>query len=63
MAASCRPPRKTKFSPVFPVIGQLLQRHARRFTSTPTTDGNATRRVRVEVRDDDPEQRATCEGQ
>ena len=33
VAASCRPPRKTKSSPVFPVVGQLLQRHARHITS------------------------------
>ena len=30
MAASCRPPRKTKFSPVFPVAG-------RRSSATPVT--------------------------
>jgi hypothetical protein len=33
VAASCRPPRQTKSSPVFPVVGQPLQRHARHITS------------------------------
>ena len=52
-------PQKTKFSPVFPRPRPTLQRHARRITSTATTDGNATRHVRVEVRGDDPDRPAS----
>jgi hypothetical protein len=48
VAASCRPPRKTKFSPVFPVVGQLLQRHARHIPSNGHSRRQSTRAVRIE---------------
>ena len=37
-------PQKTKFSPVFPVVGQLLQRHARHLTSNGHSGGRSTAR-------------------
>ena len=49
VAASCRPPRQTKSSPVFPVVGQLLQRHARHITSNGRSSRWSTVR-RVEER-------------
>ena len=51
MAASCRPPRKTKSSPVFPVVGQLLQRHARHLTSNAAPAGGQRLAVRIVERE------------
>ena len=44
-------PRKTKSSPVFPVVGQLLQRHARHITSNGHSGRQSTRAVRIEERE------------
>ena len=48
-------PPEDEVLPRIPRRRPTLQRHARRITSTATADGNATRRMRVEVRGNDPE--------
>ena len=49
--AACRPPRKTKSSPVFPVVGQLLQRHARHIASNAPPAGGQRLAIRIVERE------------
>ena len=55
MACLLLAPQKDEVLPRVPRRRPTLQRHARHITSTATTDGNATRRLRVEVHGGDPE--------